>query len=107
MSRATPIGRPTMPSQRGQHGGRQDRGRHQQRPQAGEQVAEVLADAHAEQPVQGREDDLDRRAGSRRHRVRPARDVAASQLRDGERPAHETERLDEGRGRPDDDREAP
>ena len=73
--------------------GRQDRPADQQRPQAGQQVAEVLPDADA---------DLQSGGASRRRppavwRVaspsgpsgRP--DVAARQLRDRERPAHEPE----------------
>ena len=75
MSRAIPIGSPTIPSQAGSDGGRQDRGRHEERPQAGQQVAEVLADADPEQSVERGEHDLDASAGSRR---RPGPSAAAT-----------------------------
>ena len=96
---ATPIGMPDEPEPRGQHRRREDRGRHEERPGAGEQVAEMLADAHAEQPVERGERDLDRASrGLARVAVRRG-DVAPGELRDRIRPAHEAERLDErGRG---------
>ena len=62
--------------------------------EAGEEVAEVLADAHAEQAVERREHHLDR--ASRRVALGAlGGDVAAGQLRHRERPAHESERLDQ------------
>ena len=70
----------------------------------GQQVAEVLADPHAEQSIQGREDDADSRARRVALRTDGRGNVPASELRDGERPAHEAEGLDERRARPDDDR---
>ena len=59
------MGRPRSPS-RPEDRRREDRGGHEQRPHAGQQVAEVLADADAEQSMERREDDLDR--GARRRR---------------------------------------
>ena len=58
-----PIGTPIDPIQAGSTVGRQDRRRDEQRPAPGEQVAEVLADADAEQAVERREGHLDRPAG--------------------------------------------
>ena len=60
----------------------------------------MLADADAEQAVERREHDLDRLPRGIAVRAVRRGDVATSQLRDGERPAHEPERLDEGRGPP-------
>ena len=105
MSRAMPISTPTTPSHDGRTAVDDDRGRHQQRPQPGEQVPEVLADADPEQPVERGEHDLDGLARGVTLRAVGRRDVASRQLRDRERPAHQTQALDDRRGRPDDDRQ--
>ena len=60
---AIPIRMPTTPSQPGRTVVERIDAADEQRPQAGEQVAEVLADAHAEEPVERGEDHRDRLPG--------------------------------------------
>ena len=99
---ATPIGMPMRPSHPGEDRRREDRCCDQERPDAGQQVSEVLPDPDAEQTMERRERDLDR--ATRRRGVRAiGGHVATGQLRDGERPAHEPERLHQRRGRAHDD----
>jgi hypothetical protein len=64
----------------------------------------MLADPHTEQAMKDRESQRD--CPPRGLSVRPfGADLAARELRHGERPAHEAEHLDERRSCPDDDRE--
>src|SRR5688572_14429599 len=62
---------PDDPEPRGQDRRRQDRAGDEQRPEPGEEVSQMLADTHAEQPVKRRKDGFDRLA--RRLTVRAIR----------------------------------
>ena len=78
----------------------------EQGPGTGREIAEVLADPDTEQAMQRGEDGDDRLAGRVPGRSVRRRDVAAGELRHGERPAHQAEALDQRRDDPDRDRQA-
>src|SRR5687768_2748902 len=77
-------------------GCRHDRGRGEDGPRAREQIAQVLADADTQEPMQRREHDLDRLPRGRGVRALGG-PVATGELGYGERPADEAQCLDQGR----------